>query len=457
MTPNLDYVDGLAAEASIGQIEHLSAAVKQWCTERNLPPLSWAEPLVVELYFIERVADAWKPAESNLKRGLKVSSIAKVPAALIAHGADCDVDMSRLVNHACITNLLGNCRRRLPFDQVTAVRAQPLTDERVETLLAYIDQLERTGLVHEVWACRWRAVIYVGRASALRSAEIVRMRFSWLDWEPKSLGESIGITVPRTKGTQSAETIVISAATPGGPEAIEALGDWKRTLDRLGYSTAGKSRVFPRVEEDRDARLPKHRPVAGKTLADFPHLAVEYTGKQEPSGIAAGSNKLAEWRCQECHRTWTTRVIYRTSRTSPCPYCSRNRPKAPLATAPGRDDVVMLSDRIASRETDPEFHPGKTGSRRTQTAIRIAREEFGAEYKKIALAAGLDPRSSFEGISAYGTRRGATVALANLDADRETIRKTLRHRHAQTATPYIEESDISLPPALIELKGWTLT
>ena len=75
----------------------------------------------------------------------------------------------------------------------------------------------------------------------------------------------------------------------------------------------------------------------------------------------------------------------------------------------------------------------------------------------IAVEAGLDPRSSFEGMSAYGTRRGATVSLANTDADRETICKLLRHRHAQTATPYIDERDITLPPALTELEGWTLS
>lgn len=461
---------GRTTESSKGQTRNISNGVKQWCSDRGLPEHSWAEPLVIGLYILERAADTWKPERSNLKRGLKFKSLEAIPAAIVAHGKGCQLDMSDVTNHECIKNLIRNLRRRLPFEQVAPVRAQPLTDERVETVLSYLDRLERVGLVHAVWVRRWRALFLVARASALRPSEIVRMRFSWVRRYPTARMASI--TVPVAKSSESPMAVLISAEIPGGVEALEALEEWTRTLDSLGYPTEGESRVFPRVVEARVfPRVVKGRTekssycsVAGMKLADFAKVAAEYTGSLDPTTVPAGSNKVAEWRCGTCGRTWKTRVLNRTSTSSGCPHCLRTRKKTGLASrqglglpGPSREATVLLVDPVDARLRDSGFRADGTRSQRFEFAVIAARDEMGAEYKTIALAAGLDPRTSFERISAYGTRRGATVSLANIDANRETMRETLRHLHVQTATPYIEERDITLPPALTELDGWSLS
>ena len=281
---------GRVSEESNRQTRYLSNSVKQWCSDRNLPERSWVEPLVIVLYVLERAADTWKPERSILTRGLKVKSLAAVSSAVVAYGEDCHLDMSSVVNHQCITHLIQNLRRKLPWDQVAPVRAQPLTDERVETLLSYIDRLERMGFVHEVWACRWRVLLLVARASALRPSEIVRMRFSWIRPHATGAAQAASITVPVTKSSESPTTVFMSAEIPGGVEALKALDEWTRTVDGLGYPTTGKSRVFPRVERDKRGKTP-YRSVAGKTLADFPQNAASTQGASIPRRFPQGKTR----------------------------------------------------------------------------------------------------------------------------------------------------------------------
>jgi predicted nucleic acid-binding Zn-ribbon protein len=104
----------------------------------------------------------------------------------------------------------------------------------------------------------------------------------------------------------------------------------------------------------RSARVPRWR-----SLAAYPDLVAELHPDrnptlEDPSAIAAKSNRKLWWRCQRCGHEWEATVGARAA-GSGCPECDRRRKRGPRPVAPERSLQALHPGLLA------EWHPTANG------------------------------------------------------------------------------------------------
>ncbi len=422
---------------------------QQWMEDRQVSFTGPPPVVVVLLFMMERAAGTWFPLGSHLQRGLKYESLRAIPSAIADHYRTHGHNVDHLVNSEAIRVLLHNFKARLSLHQVAHQRAVPLVAERAQTVVGLLRGLVDRNIVHPVWALRWIAAILVARVAGLRSTEVVRLRHQWISRCQTSEGPGYLLSVPYSKHQNTPRIVAVTPGIPGGAEAVAVLDEWITAARQLGYAFAGQAPLFPRVLRVRGKRALKS--VAGKTLAEFPHLVAQLVTQMDPASTAAGSNRTVDWRCVLGH-SWNAIVYNRTAGDSECPDCSKLRTK--LGSAPRPSDPVVLVDPIRTRLAHSTFHPEMPRPDRMGRAMLAAAQEYESSYGAIVREAGLEPRDEFEAVAANGPRRGISVDLARAGVDRETIARHLRHAHPDVSIPYIDERDLEPPSPLSGLPGW---